>query len=110
MSNPPEVKSLTALEYAILDMLLSAPKPGLCGKEMVERSAGALKLGSIYVTLQRMESKRLVESERQDSSDMAHDAVVLKRFYVATQRGRDLVMAAKAHDARGVKSKRESFA
>lgn len=35
------------------------------GLQLVERSGGALKRGTVYVTLGRMEAKGLVESEEQ---------------------------------------------
>lgn len=35
------------------------------GLQLVERSGGALKRGTVYVTLGRMETKGLVESEEQ---------------------------------------------
>lgn len=73
-----------------MSLLVGTPEPGLCGKELVDRADGALKMGSIYVTLQRMQAKSLVESERENPSQMSADAVVLRRFYTATQQGRDL--------------------
>ncbi len=54
------VGSLPRKEELILELLLSeGPMYGLA---LVERSNGALKRGTVYVTLGRMEAKGLVES------------------------------------------------
>jgi PadR family transcriptional regulator len=50
-------------EQLILE-LLAAGGP-MYGLLLVERSAGALKRGTVYVTLGRMEAKGLVESEQE---------------------------------------------
>jgi PadR family transcriptional regulator len=53
-------------ERLILDLLVAnGPMYGL---QLVDRSGGALKRGTVYVTLGRMESKGLIESE-QESPD-----------------------------------------
>lgn len=39
------------------------------GLELVEASEGSLKRGTIYVTLQRMEEKRLVSSRQEEAID-----------------------------------------
>jgi PadR family transcriptional regulator PadR len=50
-------------EQLILELLTSdGPQYGL---QLVEHSSGALKRGTVYVTLGRMESKGLVESEQE---------------------------------------------
>jgi PadR family transcriptional regulator, regulatory protein PadR len=55
--------SLPKKEQAILELLAS--QGPLYGLQLVERSEGALKRGTVYVTLGRMEAKGLVESEEQ---------------------------------------------
>jgi PadR family transcriptional regulator, regulatory protein PadR len=50
--------SLTDKEAVILELLLEHGQ--LYGLELVERSSGALKRGTVYVTLARMEDKGLV--------------------------------------------------
>jgi DNA-binding PadR family transcriptional regulator len=50
-------------ERLILE-LLAAEGP-MFGLALVERSSGALKRGTVYVTLGRMEAKGLVESEQE---------------------------------------------
>ena len=61
------------------------------GLELVDASAGALKRGSIYVTLARMEEKGFVES-RQEARP-AKAGGVPRRIYRATEYG------LKVHDA-----------
>jgi PadR family transcriptional regulator, regulatory protein PadR len=50
-------------ERLILDLLAS--EGPLYGLQLVERSDGALKRGTVYVTLGRMEAKGLVESQQE---------------------------------------------
>src|SRR4030095_15207761 len=58
-----EIGQLPRKEQLILKLLTSAgPKYGL---QLVEQSNGALKRGTVYVTLGRMEAKGLVESEQE---------------------------------------------
>jgi PadR family transcriptional regulator len=54
--------TLPAKERIILELLADGPKYGL---ELVEASGGALKRGTVYVTLGRMEAKGFVESEQE---------------------------------------------
>jgi PadR family transcriptional regulator len=55
--------SLPKKERAILELLASDGP--LYGLQIVERSGGALKRGTVYVTLGRMEAKGLVAAEEQ---------------------------------------------
>ena len=57
------LSSLPRKEQAILELLASGGP--MYGLQLVERSAGALKRGTVYVTLGRMEAKGLVQSEEQ---------------------------------------------
>jgi DNA-binding PadR family transcriptional regulator len=61
MSGP--VPTLPATERLILEMLVSSGS--MFGLQMVEASGGRLKRGSVYVTLQRMETKGYVSSEQE---------------------------------------------
>jgi len=54
---------LPAKERLILELLVS--EGPMFGLRLVERSGGALKRGTVYVTLGRMESKGLIESEQE---------------------------------------------
>jgi DNA-binding PadR family transcriptional regulator len=53
------VPRLSATERLILDLLREGE---LFGLQLVDRSAGALKRGTVYVTLGRMQDKGYVES------------------------------------------------
>lgn len=53
---------LSRKERLILQLLVSAGP--MYGLQLVEQSEGALKRGTVYVTLGRMEEKGLVESEQ----------------------------------------------
>ena len=54
--------TLPPKERLILELLVSAGD--MYGLQLVERSAGALKRGTVYVTLGRMEAKGFVSSEQ----------------------------------------------
>ena len=56
-------RSLPRKEQTILELLAS--EGPMYGLQIVERSGGALKRGTVYVTLGRMEAKAFVESEEQ---------------------------------------------
>src|SRR5215470_14676803 len=57
------VGPLPQKEQLILELLLS--EGPMYGLQLVEHSDGALKRGTVYVTLGRMEAKGLVESQQQ---------------------------------------------
>jgi PadR family transcriptional regulator PadR len=82
-------QTLPSKERLILEMLISSgPSFGLA---MVERSGGALKRGTVYVTLSRMEAKGLVASEQEP----AHPGAIglPRRIYRATGLGERLLRA-----------------
>jgi DNA-binding PadR family transcriptional regulator len=57
-----DIPTLSAKERLILELLLNAPGCELYGLEMVKRSNGQLKRGTVYVTLDRMDDKGYVTS------------------------------------------------
>ena len=61
----PPGELLSEKEMLIVQLLLL--KPGRYGLDLVKASKGELKRGTVYVTLNRMEDKGLVKSERQDA-------------------------------------------
>lgn len=61
---PDDSIKLSALEIFILRMLTNYTKE-LYGLEMVKHSNGRLKMGTIYVTLDRMEDKGLIKSRKE---------------------------------------------
>lgn len=61
------------------------------GLQLVERSDGALKRGTVYVTLARMEAKGLVESEQEP---LPTGAIGLpRRIYRPTALGKRMLLA-----------------
>ena len=61
MTHPPT--SLPVKERLILELLVSGGP--MYGLQLVEQAQGALKRGTVYVTLGRMEAKGLVVSEQE---------------------------------------------
>jgi DNA-binding PadR family transcriptional regulator len=75
-------------EVAVLGLL--AREAELYGLQMVEASEGALKRGTVYVTLSRMEKKGYVESWLDDASPSNAPA---RRRYRITALGRRMLRA-----------------
>jgi len=80
MSEP----TLSATEAAILDLLIAQSRE-LYGLQLVKLSDGALKRGTIYVTLGRMEEKGFVESREEDET--ADHIGLRRRLYKPTGLG-----------------------
>ena len=78
----PRLPSISATESFLLDLL----EAGECfGLELVAKSEGRIKRGSVYVTLSRMEAKGFVESRQEER---APGAIGLPRLlYRATSYG-----------------------
>ena len=76
---------LARTERLILELLLENSSKEQYGLELIEASKGALKRGSIYVTLQRMEAKGLVESREEPRP--APEVGIPRRMYKATGHG-----------------------
>ena len=90
--------AVSGLEEVILSLLVQ--KQGetheheLYGLEMVKKSSGKLKRGTVYVTLQRMQDNGLVESREEDRrATRSHR----RRLYRATELGRRALEAAEAY-------------
>lgn len=73
---------LSDIEIIILQMLTA--ESSMFGLDMVRKSEGSLKRGTVYVTLQRMEEKGLVSSEREEIST---ESAIPRKFYKATRAG-----------------------
>ncbi len=89
---PSSIKKLSLTEAVIAHLLRQSAVP-LFGLELVRRSSSSkleLKKGTIYVTLERMEKKGLVSSER-ETSPPPHikegDFYIPRRLYTLTPRG-----------------------
>jgi len=76
-------------ELLILEMLVSAGP--MYGLQLVERSDGALKRGTVYVTLGRMEEKGYIASRLEDPP--ADAGGMPRRLYQPTTLGRRVLKA-----------------
>jgi DNA-binding PadR family transcriptional regulator len=73
--------NLSKNEVAVLSLLIGAGE--MYGLEMVKKSEGKLKLGTIYITLSRMEEKGYATSRR----ELEPTLVVPRRLYQITGTG-----------------------
>jgi DNA-binding PadR family transcriptional regulator len=74
--------SMTHTESVVLELLRGRERYGL---ELVDASAGALKRGSVYVILARMEEKGFVESRQEERAQGSSG--LPRRLYRATEYG-----------------------
>jgi len=79
-----KIPRLSKKEALIFNIMLRTRKE-MFGLEMVERSNSLLRRGTIYVTLQRMEEKGLVESRQE--SRVAPEIGIPRRLYRITGLG-----------------------
>jgi PadR family transcriptional regulator PadR len=75
--------SMSRTESLVMELLRGRERYGL---ELVDASAGALKRGSVYVTLARMEEKGFVDSRQEERVEGATG--LPRRLYRATPYGR----------------------
>jgi len=78
-----EFPSLSGKEFSIMEMLVNDGE--MFGLEMVDASEGELKKGTIYVTLQRMFDKELVESFEEERGE--DETGIARRLYAPTDYG-----------------------
>jgi DNA-binding PadR family transcriptional regulator len=74
--------SMSRTESQVMELLRGRERYGL---ELVEASSGALKRGSVYVTLARMEEKGFVDSRQEERPGRAGG--LPRRLYRATPYG-----------------------
>lgn len=79
--------NLTKNEAVILSLLIN--KREMYGLEMVKSSDGRLKLGTIYLTLSRLEEKGFAESRKESEPTL----VVPRRLYKITGTGMRIYQA-----------------
>jgi DNA-binding PadR family transcriptional regulator len=84
--SPRAFAKLSAKELIVLELLVSSD--GMYGLELVAASDGALKRGTVYVTLGRMEDKGYIESRQEDAP--ASVGGLPRRVYEPTALGRQL--------------------
>jgi DNA-binding PadR family transcriptional regulator len=80
---------LSRIEHLILEIL--AENGELFGLELVGKSNGDLKRGTVYVTLARMEEKGLLRSKQQPR--MAPEIGIPRRIYSITGYGERILKA-----------------
>jgi DNA-binding PadR family transcriptional regulator len=76
---------LSVVEAAVLAELASAPG-GAFGSEMVHRSQGRLKRGSVYATLGRLEAAGFVKSR--DIAPTSEFALARTRYFITADGAR----------------------
>ena len=81
--------TLSNKESLILELLISAKE--MYGLELVAASGGALKRGTVYVTLGRMEDKGYLRSKLEDAPPAAGG--LPRRIYSPTPLGREVLGA-----------------
>jgi DNA-binding PadR family transcriptional regulator len=81
--------TLSTKEFLILELLIGAKE--MYGLELVAASAGALKRGTVYVTLGRMEDKGYVASRLESAPPAAGG--LPRRIYTPTALGRQVLGA-----------------
>ena len=86
----PKIPSLSEKEYLIVNLLIGNGSKPMYGLELVERSDGALKRGTIYVTLGRLEDKGYVTSEKESEQP---GIAMPRRHYKVTGEGRRVFQA-----------------
>lgn len=84
----PRLPSMSRTESLVMELLDGSERYGL---ELVDASGGALKRGSVYVTLARMEEKGFIDSRQEERGRGVSG--LPRRLYRATPYG------AKVHDA-----------
>jgi DNA-binding PadR family transcriptional regulator len=84
--------NITKKEALILGQLAASAGSELYGLQMVKASDDQLKLGTVYVTLGRLEEKGFVEGRREEASERT----VPRRLYKITGAGRRTFQAWRA--------------
>lgn len=72
---------LSTIEYAVLDILRSGRE--MYGLEMVNASNGSIKRGTVYVTLGRMEEKKLIKSRAEENP--THAGMPRRQYKISGQ-------------------------
>lgn len=78
-----DLPSLSGKEYLIMNLLISSREP-MYGLSLVEKSDGALKRGTVYVTLSRLEEKGYISSKREEERP---GVAMPRRLYRPTGQG-----------------------
>lgn len=84
-----EIPGLSEKEFLIMNLLIGSVKE-MYGLQLVEKSEGALKRGTIYVTLSRLEDKGYIKSRKEDEQPGVASP---RRLYKATGLGQKVFRA-----------------
>jgi PadR family transcriptional regulator PadR len=93
---PNDIPTLAKKEYIVMNMLIGSRRE-MYGLQLVERSEGALKRGTIYVTLNRLEEKGYVSSKKEPE---APGIASPRRLYKPTGLGERVFRALEANGGR----------
>lgn len=91
---PEDFLPLRHLTFYILVALAEEPRYGYdIGREIEERSGGRIQpsIGSLYLAIQRLEEQGLIEESAQRPAAASDDA--RRRYYLATELGRQVAAA-----------------
>jgi DNA-binding PadR family transcriptional regulator len=80
-----EKRGMSHIEQIIAQLLRTHRRA--YGRELIELSGGALRIGTVYVTLQRMQEAGFITSQAETTLERA------KRFYTLTEYGRAVLSA-----------------
>lgn len=87
LANARKEIAVSITELKILTLLARAPK-GMFGSQIVHQSNGFVPRGSIYVTLDRLEDKNLVEHEVVPGTQQLN---LERSRYAITKEGREVI-------------------
>jgi len=98
--------NLTKTEALVLQQLVAAAGSELYGLQMVKAADGALKMGSVYVILGRLEDKGFVNSRREELKSDSERAVPRRLYTITgtgtrTYRAYEAAMAVYEHGMKG---------
>ncbi|HKW10919.1 MAG TPA: helix-turn-helix transcriptional regulator [Gemmatimonadaceae bacterium] len=82
---------LSKKEQVVLGLLIKAGRKGMYGLQLVAQSNGELRRGTVYVTLERMQDKGLVESKQEEKEPGVSG--IPRRIYYPTWYGMRVMQA-----------------
>ncbi len=84
-----DIPGLSEKEFVIMNLLIGSMKE-MYGLQLVDKSEGLLKKGTIYVTLKRLQDKNYVQSRKEDEQP---GVAMPRRLYKATGLGQRVYRA-----------------
>jgi DNA-binding PadR family transcriptional regulator len=86
---PVTAATLSRTEYLIMQMLIGNGGKEMYGLQLVEKSSGKLKKGTIYVLLGRLEDKGFIKGR----AELAEGSAIPRRLYKPTGLGQKVFEA-----------------